>query len=155
METSTQEFIEKVAVAFESMGIPRSAGRIVGWLLLSGGPQTVDDLTCGLGLGRASVSMSAKLLETAGLVQRVRVTGDRRLFYQVSDDAWFGVMQRNLASIRDLRDLAREGLHLVDGQSPAARSRLASMELLHTTLFDEMSRVCEEVAREWSGRADR
>ena len=30
METNSQEFVEKVAVAFESMGIPRSAGRIVG-----------------------------------------------------------------------------------------------------------------------------
>ncbi len=155
METSAHEFIEKVAVAFESMGIPRSAGRIVGWLLLSDGPQTMDDLVVGLGLGRATASMSARLLETAGIIQRVRVTGDRRLFYQMSDDAWFGTIQRTLTSIRDLRDLAREGLRLVDGQSPAARSRLASLESLYTTLFEKINLASENVAREWSDRADR
>jgi len=146
MESNAQEFVEKVAIVFEAMGIPRSAGRIVGWLLIADGPQTVEDLTLGLGLGRGSVSASARLLETAGMIQRVRVTRDRRLFYRISRDAWLNALQRSLASIRGLRDLAREGLRVVDGQSPAAHARLASMDLIYTTLLDEMSRVSEKVS---------
>ena len=41
-----QRFVEEVGIVFEQTGLPRMAGRILGWLLISDPPhQSTDQLT--------------------------------------------------------------------------------------------------------------
>ena len=58
-ETQAEErhFVEDVGITFEQTGLPRTAGRIFGWLLISDPPhQSTSELAEALMASRGSIS---------------------------------------------------------------------------------------------------
>lgn len=112
-----RQFAEEMAVLFARFGIPRGAGRLLGWLLIcEPARQSSADLVAALGLSKASVSTAVRVLEGYGLLTRAIVPGDRSDYYEVRPDAFetahsqlgtfqvFGaVMDKGLAAIGDAR----------------------------------------------------
>jgi len=110
-----RQFAEEMAVLFERFGMPRGAGRLLGWLLIcEPARQSTADLVTALGLGKASVSTAVRLLESYGLLARAVVPGDRSDYYELRPDAFEGahsqlgtftivgnLMDKGLAAIRD------------------------------------------------------
>ncbi|MEJ2288705.1 MAG: MarR family transcriptional regulator, partial [Deinococcales bacterium] len=76
-------FIEEIGLAIEGQGLPRMAGRVLGALLVADPPeQSADELVATLHASRSSVSTMTRLLEGAGLIERVSRPGDRKLYYR-------------------------------------------------------------------------
>ena len=87
--TPERQFAEEMAVQFERFGVPRGAGRLLGWLLIcEPARQSTADLVAALGVGKASVSSAVRILESFGLLTRVVVPGDRSDYYEVRPDAF-------------------------------------------------------------------
>ncbi len=86
MHPQTQKIIERMGLFFEKDGLPRIAGRVLAYLLLSPAPRTLDQLAEVLQVSKSSVSTDARLLERMGTVERVTVAGDRRNYYQIAAD---------------------------------------------------------------------
>jgi DNA-binding transcriptional regulator GbsR (MarR family) len=122
-------FVEEVGVAFEQTGLPRMAGRIFGWLLISDPPyQSPDELTGVLMASRGSISNNIDLLIRLGLIQRYAIVGERHDHFQLREDAMRRTIKHGLEDeIRMFRTLAERGLDLVRNESAARTHRLEEM----------------------------
>lgn len=122
-------FVEEVGVAFEQTGLPRMAGRIFGWLLISAPPyQSPDELTGVLRASRGSVGSALDLLLRMGLIQRFVIAGERHDHFQLREDAMRRTVKNGVeAEIKMFRTLAERGLDLIKNESSARTHRLEEM----------------------------
>lgn len=124
MEQPTEQVIERMGLFFEQDGLPRIAGRLLGYLLLSVEPRSLDDLAGALRVSRSSASTDARLLERMGMVERVTVPGDRRDYYRIAPDAAARISARWLERLTRMRDLLAEALGTPAAERALVRRRL-------------------------------
>ena len=108
-EDAKANFIEQHGLAAKQDGLPRIAGRIMGWFVINGGPISLTELASELSVSRASISTNARLLEGLGVLTRVAIPGERQDFYQIADSPYARLlegyvhrMQGNVANIDSL-----------------------------------------------------
>jgi DNA-binding transcriptional regulator GbsR (MarR family) len=121
MISPERQWAEDIALALESMGMPRSWGKLLGWLLICDpSQQSSIQLAAALDLSAGSVSTGMRMLENAALVRRVAVPGSRAKVYEMTEDA-FVLAARNeqFAAIRKLLD---QGVTLL-GDEESLRAR--------------------------------
>jgi len=92
-----QRFIEMAGNFTQSFGSGRVIGQIFAHLYFCPEAQSLDDLTRELAISKGSASMSVRQLEQWGALHRVWVKGDRKVFYEASDE--FGYILR--CAVRD------------------------------------------------------
>ena len=79
-----RNFVEEVGLFFEQTGMPRMAGRILGWLLISDPPhQSTDELAGGLIASKGSISTNTRLLIQIGLIERLSLPGVRHDYFRI------------------------------------------------------------------------
>ncbi|NIN71690.1 MAG: MarR family transcriptional regulator [Gemmatimonadetes bacterium] len=144
-------YAEEWGLLFERWGLPRTAGRIWGWLHVCEPPQqTAAQLVDALGVSKGSVSTNTRLLESLDLVERVGVPGARQSHYGVRDDAFEGIMRQRIVGVAQARALAERGLNVLEAASPERKQRLTAKRDFYAFLEREM----EELLRHWQGRRE-
>jgi DNA-binding transcriptional regulator GbsR (MarR family) len=139
-----QIFVEKVGVAFEQLTLPRMAGRIFGWLLISESPLvSMGELVEALQASKSSISSMLRLLIQIELIELVSLPGERRDYYRIRSDAWANSLKERLDQAQAFRQLAEEGLSLLDGASPDRRQRLDEMRSMYALLEHEIPGLIE------------
>ena len=89
LQTEERQFAEEVGIVFEQTGVPRMAGRILGWLLISDPPhQSMEQITRDLLASKGSISTMTRLLIQIGLIERLSLPGVRRDYFRLRSDAW-------------------------------------------------------------------
>lgn len=132
-------FIEKVGLNFEQLTLPRMAGRIFGWLLISESPLvSMSELVEVLQASKSSISSMTRLLIQIKLIELVSLPGERRDFYRIDADAWTNSLRARLAQAQTFRSLADEGLALLVGSNPERRRRLEEMHSLYAFIESEI-----------------
>jgi DNA-binding transcriptional regulator GbsR (MarR family) len=127
LKVAETQFVERLAVALETDGFPRIAGRVFGLLILADGDMSLDSIVEALGSSKASASVNTRLLEDKGLIERTSRPADRRDYYRIADDVFVKTMEQRLAKWNRVREVVSEALH--DGAfSPSARTRLRDIE---------------------------
>jgi DNA-binding transcriptional regulator GbsR (MarR family) len=127
MPDAAEEFIEIMGRHFEEEGTARIAGRLCGLLILTDEPASLDELADRLRVSKGSISLNARLLENAGIAERVTRPGDRRDFYRIAPDMSTRFLERQIERIR-----------VLDGRMTAARER---MEPLSDTVRQRLDRA--------------
>ncbi|HVN54537.1 MAG TPA: MarR family transcriptional regulator [Anaerolineaceae bacterium] len=137
-------YVEKVGRYFEQLTLPRMAGRIFGWLLISETPLvSANELVDVLQASKSSISSMTRLLIQIDLVELVSLPGDRRDYYRVAANAWASSLRARLAQAQAFRLLAEEGLALLAGSDPERRLRLEEMRGLYAMLEAEIPKLLE------------
>lgn len=137
-------FIEEMGRTLSEFGLPLMASRILAALLVATPPeQSASDLARTLGASRGSISTMTRLLETPGLIQRVRKPGDRKVYYRNTPNGWYRAMEREAASMRSLRELAEEGAELMRDEAPEARRGIEDAVTYLAFWERELTRVLE------------
>jgi hypothetical protein len=145
-----QAFVEDVALFYGRSGLPRMAGRIVGWLLVCEPPhQTMGEMARALGGSKASMSTMTRLLGQLGLVERLRRPGERQDRFGIRPGLWAEGFRREAASYGSARAMYERGLAALAGRPAAARARLEHARDLYAFFEAEMPKV---LAR-WEARA--
>jgi predicted transcriptional regulator len=137
-------FIESMGRYFESYGIPRIGGRILGLLLVSHEPLSAQAIASRLKVSRGSLSTNFRLLLSSGLADKVTFPGDRTTYFVFPPDAFEKVVKVELESITGLRKLGQQGLNALAPKDPA-RTHLESL-VKWMNLADE---VYQKVLAEW------
>lgn len=127
------EFVERLAVALETDGFPRIAGRIFGLLIMSDVELSLDEIATTVDASKASASVNTRMLEDKGLIDRVSRTGDRRDYYRIADDPFLRTMEQRLARWSRVRSVVADAMNDSSLAAPV-RSRLKE--------FDAMSDEC-------------
>jgi DNA-binding transcriptional regulator GbsR (MarR family) len=142
--TTNTDFIEKFCMVAEQDGFPRIAGRLMGFLLLKQGPYTLDELADELQISKTSASTNARLLEQYGVIERVTRTGDRRDFYQLSDDHWekmFDIAMKRMQRFHDVLDKTIESLPATEEYG---RRRLVEAQRFHAFILEHLDERIEQ-----------
>lgn len=144
-----KHFIEDVALFFEQEGLPRMAGRILGWLLISDPPhQSIDELAQVLQASKGSISTMTRLLIQVGLVERVALPGERRDHFRIKPGAWSQIIKQEGFRAGATRALTERGLELLDGADSELKQRLKEAHELYAFLEREYSNLLDKWERE-------
>lgn len=92
-----QEYVARSGQMYENFGFPRISGEIGSLLYLYKGKMSLDEISEFLGISKGSASTNARFLIRSKFIRQVRVTGDRKDYYEFSGDLW-PVLQESLDS---------------------------------------------------------
>jgi DNA-binding transcriptional regulator GbsR (MarR family) len=139
-----KHFVEEVGLLFEVAAMPRMAGRVFGWLLISNPPhQSPSELAQVLQASKGSISTMTQLLLEIGLIERLSLPGQRRDYFRIKLNAWSELTKRRMAQITAFRELAEQGLNLLEGNDPQLRLRLEEMRDTHAFWEQEIPLITE------------
>jgi DNA-binding transcriptional regulator GbsR (MarR family) len=142
-------FVEEVGLFFEQRGLPRMAGRILGWLLICDPPhQSAGELADALLASKGSISTMTRMLIRLGIIERTGLLGQRRDYFLIKPDAWNAVMKESLTKITDFRSLLERGLELLEGKDTQIKQRLEGMRTLYMFWEREWRAVLERWEQE-------
>ena len=144
-QAEEQRFVEEVGIVFEQTGLPRMAGRILGWLLISDPPhQSTDELADALMASKGSISTMTRHLIYFGLIERLSLTGVRHDYFRLRSDAWQHMIRRGLVDeIKMIRQVAERGLELLADKTSLTRKWLEEMRDVYTFLEQEFPALLE------------
>jgi hypothetical protein len=111
---SAERFVEEIGLVFDSLHLPRMAGRVLGAILL--GPadgSTASDLATFLGASKGSISGMTQLLIHYRFVERTVRAGDRRDRFVIKAGAWARMLLWRIELLQRLQELASDGLGLL------------------------------------------
>jgi DNA-binding transcriptional regulator GbsR (MarR family) len=139
-------YAESWGLLFARWGLPRTAGRIWGWLYVCEPPeQSAQELVEALHVSKASVSTNTRLLESMGLVERVGLRGARASHYRLKPGGLEGMLRQRIAGAVEARALTEQGLDALESEGEGRTKRLE--EKLDFYRF--MEHELEELLRHW------
>ena len=149
-QTKDKQFAEEVGIVFEQTGMPRMAGRILGWLLISDPPhQSTEQITKALIASKGSISTMTRLLIQVGLIERLSLPSVRHDYFRLRSDAWQHMIGRGLTEeIKMVRQLAERGLELLGDKTPVTKNWLEEMRDVYTFLEHEFPTLLERWEKE-------
>lgn len=134
-----KHFIEDISLYFEQMGIPRTAGRILGVLLIADPPeQSIDDLCERLQSSKSSISTNTRLLSEMGLIERVPPSIPRRIYFRFVTGGWVVFMRMRMRLMASLHQIAEQGLELLKDQTPELRERLQEAHDMFSLIEEQL-----------------
>ena len=144
-----KHFVENVGIFFEQTGMPRMAGRILGWLMISDPPhQTVGELTQILLASKGSISTTTRLLIRLGLIERIGLPGQRHDYFRIKAGAWHQSLKESLSQITAFRQLTERGLELIKDKAHFNRQWLEEMRDMHAFFEREFPALMERWEQE-------
>jgi DNA-binding transcriptional regulator GbsR (MarR family) len=121
---------------YDDLGLPRVWGRVLGWLLVcEPDHQSAENLAAVLHVSRGSVSMATRALIRRGHVERLIKRGDRRTYYRIRPGSWTVLFEQQIQMSTKLRQLAKQGLELLNDEPATRRDRLQELHDL-TTFYE-------------------
>jgi hypothetical protein len=139
-EAGAGSFIEDFGLLLEREGMPRMAGRMLGWLLICDPPhQTAGQLAQVVGASKASVSTTMRLLMHTELVERITLPSQRRDYFRIRPNAITTLMRSTMGRLVAGRELVERGMQLALGDS----SRIAEWHDLYVFFERELPPLLE------------
>ena len=128
--TAATEFLDGLARLYARAGCPPAAGRLLGTLLLSAKPRTLDEMAARLGISKSAASANARLLEGQGVVDCSQRPGDRHDYYTVSERLCERQLEQYLRALDAFGECLAAGVRAPearDGPLPDRFDRLRDM----------------------------
>jgi DNA-binding transcriptional regulator GbsR (MarR family) len=122
------QFVEQMGGYFESNGLTRLAGRLLGWLLVCEPErQSSEELAVALDASSGGISTNARMLIQFGFIERLAIAGDRRTFFRLRPNAFAAGERHRLQTMADLQQMAEVGLNALRGSGEERCRRLYEM----------------------------
>jgi DNA-binding transcriptional regulator GbsR (MarR family) len=145
------EFVEEMGQFLASLGMTPMAGRMWGWLLIAEAPeQTAAEIADELHASRGSISGTARLLATSGLIRRSTRPGDRREYFSAPPEALDLLLSNAAAIYRQMRTISERGLQAIEDRPAASKVRLQEFHDVLGFIEREIPRVIAQYLRERS-----
>lgn len=143
------DFVEAFSLKIEELGHPRIYGQILGWLLICDPPhQSFPDLMENLDISKASVSNVTRMLLERGLIEKIRIKGERQIYFKLKDGSIIDFMQKQLRLALDLEDITEKGLNLIKSDSNTDPSRLKKANDFHRFLAKQSEDLIQKYKEE-------
>ena len=101
-----EEFVEQLGLIAQADGLPRIAGRILGIMVIHGGPFSFSELGLALKVSRGSISTNTRLLENLGVIERTTRPGERQDYFRLHANPYVELM-------RGLQNRMKKARHIV------------------------------------------
>jgi DNA-binding transcriptional regulator GbsR (MarR family) len=147
-----RRFIEDVTRLMVPWGVPQTAARLYGYLLLSAEPVSLDRITSDLEISKSSASVAARLLEQYTLARRHGERGSKRALYGVAEN-YEGMLTEQNRLLDALAALLRTGA--TTAASEATRDRLKEMAEFYLAIREAMESALQRWRAKGAPRSDR
>ena len=141
-------FMESMGMYFESYGIPRIGGRILGLLLIAHEPLSAERIASILKVSRASISTNFRILLTSGLAEKVTYPGDRTTYFVFPESGLEKTLLVEIQGINALKRLIEQGLKSLP-PTDSARLRMQKM----ADWADFLVKLYQKALVEWQARS--
>lgn len=142
LDPADEAFGERVGRFFEKDAAPRTAGRMLGLLLLAPGELSIDEIAERLRLSRAGVSTNARQLEQYGVAERVSRPGDRRDFYRAAPELERTLLRHRMERLAQVGALLEAGTATPAARDERVRGRLRTLVAMHECAADALRHCC-------------
>jgi DNA-binding transcriptional regulator GbsR (MarR family) len=144
-----ESFVEQVGLMAD-VGFPRSAARVLAWLVVcEPRHQSAEQLRATLKLSAGAVSAAVRILVLGESVTRITFPGDRRIYYQLHPDGWQRLLRTRLQLLTQVRHVAEDALAAAGDQADerlsAMRDFYARCEAQFVQLLDELADSTQRV----------
>ena len=151
-QAEVKRFVEDVGIFFEEMGLPRMAGRIIGWLFTSDPPyQSSGELAEALMASKGSISTMTRLLIQFNLIERFSLPGIRHDYFRIRSDGWHHLAKQRGDQIKTMRQLCDHALGLLGGKAQGNREWLSEMRDMYAFFEREFPALMERWEQERKG----
>ena len=146
---SIEEYVEKLGMFFEGLGLPRMAGRIFAWLLICEPPdQTAAQIEKALDASSGSISTNLRMLTHFDMVEKIGVPGDRAAHYIVRPGSLLRAIDRKIRAIEDLKSLLSRGIELLEDRPPESKERLREVLDIYDFFQQEMKNMVRKYRKQ-------
>ena len=126
------DFVDDFSMKIEELGHPRIYGQILGWLLICDPPhQSFPDLMESLNISKASVSNTTRMLLERGLIEKMRVKGERQIYFKLKEGSLVDFMEKQLRVSLDLEEITARGLSFIKEENETDPERLQKANHFH------------------------
>lgn len=133
------DFVADFSLKVEELGHPRIFGQILGWLLICDpAHQSFPDLMENLDISKASVSNTTRMLLERGLIEKVRIQGERQIYFKLKEGSLVEFMEKQIQLTLDLENITKNGLELTKKNPKADSSRLEHAHQFYTFMAKEL-----------------
>lgn len=144
-----KHFVEDTSLLLEENGVPRMAGRILGWLLICDPPfQSIDDLAVVLQASKGSISTMTRYLIQLDQVERIGIPGKRRDYYRLKDGSWMPLFRQQVSMVTSLRQLMERGLALLSSEGGRSPDRMREVRDLCAYFEKELPALIDRWERQ-------
>jgi len=148
-QVKEKRFVEEVGIVFEDMSLPRMAGRILGWLMLSNPPhQSIDELAEVLMASKGSISTMTRLLIQFNLIERFSLPGVRHDYFRIRPEGWRYLARQRGDQIKVMRQLCERALELLMGEARDNREWLEEIRDMYAFFEREFPTLLERWEQE-------
>lgn len=140
-----ERFVEELGVLLEAeAGTPRMVGRTLGWLLVCDpAEQSAAELAQALQASKGSISTATRVLLRMGIVERVRIRGERFDRFRAQPEAWDEFFWRE-EQFTTPRQVLALGLQALADEPPGRRRRLQELDALYAWWERRIPKLREE-----------
>ncbi len=112
--TPKEKYIEDVGLLYEKYGLPKMAGRILGYLMSASTKNTsFENLQEALKASKGSISGNINLLLRQSLIEKHMISGDRKSYYKVVFTSLNNILEAKVKSIAEFKQIYERGITLV------------------------------------------
>lgn len=148
------QFVEDFGVALEDLGLPRMAGRLLGYLLVCQPPeQSSRDIAEALQASKGSVSSTTRLLIDYGIADRVTRPAERVDYFRVRPGVWTKIMRLRIAQAARIHEVAKRGIELLPCDDLAGYARIEELHDFYQFLEIEYKALLERWEQQRARRA--
>ena len=143
-EHAIAEFVEQMGLILQAEGLPRIAGRIMGLMIMHGGPFGFNELAERLSVSRASVSTNTRLLEDLEIVERTTTPGDRQDYFRLSRQPYARLLRGVVRRMRRAREVVDDTQMALPEDMSGAQERLEELDAFYETLIENFEKVVDD-----------
>jgi DNA-binding transcriptional regulator GbsR (MarR family) len=148
LDPELARFIESMGMYFESYGIPRIGGRILGLLLVAHEPLSAERIASILQVSRARISTNFRVLPTSGLAEKVTLPGDRTTYFIFPESGPEKTLTVEVQGITTMKRIVQQGLNALSPED-SARGRMREI----VNWADFLIKLYQKALMDWQARS--
>jgi DNA-binding transcriptional regulator GbsR (MarR family) len=144
-----EELIQEFGNLYETYGLKRLEGLIVGLLLTQEEPVSLDDMVQLLNHSKGPISVAVRRLDDIGLIKKVNGPVNRRNYYAAHPDLFYNNFKFNMETVRKNREIAERFLERIGEEEDGGREETIE-NLKHMQLFyRHMENFYQDFSEKW------
>lgn len=148
----TQQIVADFAEGYSNFGLNPLMGRIVGMLIISSEPQSLDDIVETLEMSKGPISQICRRLKERGLIEKVWIPGDRKDYYKAADDIFGKAYANQVNKMQQNIEIAEKYLTLAQEADAPKTDYINRQMKIMKEFFELMDEYNKKFMKAWEGR---
>ncbi len=148
----TQQIVADFAEGYSNFGLNPLMGRIVGLLIISEDPQSLDDFVDKLEMSKGPISQICRRLKERGLIEKVWIPGDRKDYYKAADDIFGKAYANQVAKMQKNIEIAEKYLTLAQSMESSDAEFIKQQMKVMKSFYELMDEYNEKFMDAWKSK---